>query len=116
MVKLVFFSNLVDDDEDTEIQRDPELYQYPDAEKIRFKPDQTILIVLDTLKYPTVIWKNNAWTITYQNRFLCYIIKNTSHYSYIIEQGCCLREIIEKPFIQYGIGCVSDFMLKKSIC
>ncbi len=115
MVSLIFFSNLVDDDTNTEIQRDPELYQYPDAENIRFKPDQTIIIVLDALKYSTIVWKNNSWKITDKNRYLCYIIKNISNYSYIIEQGCCLREIIEKPTIQYKIGCVSEFTLKKSI-
>lgn len=115
MTRLIFFSNLVDSDEsDRDIQRDPELYQYPESEDILLKPEQTLLIVIDEIKYPTVIWRNHTWIVTNLTKYLCYIITNKSSDSYIIEQGCCLREIIEKTFIHYVVGCVSDTSILQS--
>jgi hypothetical protein len=108
MCPLVFFENLVDNS-----LEHPELFQYPDSEKIFVNPGDSILIVLDTIVFPTIEWKSR-WKCTHLN-YLCYLVKNHSSTSFIIEQGCCVREIIDKPYIQYWKGFISTDNIKNGI-
>ncbi len=111
---IVFFSNLIDTDE-LRTNRDPEMYQYPDSEPIRVKPNHQLLIILDELIYPSLVLCDNTWVVDNSIKYVACLIQNNSNQSLIIEQGCCLREIIEQQFINYVIGCVSDNTIIKAI-